>query len=103
MKLALIIPALAILSALALFVGAVVSTNAGHHGYFMFGATINEMDANDDGKISFDEYSAFHSEKLRWSFDAIDIDNDNAISSEEWETLLKMHGAGKGYGHDQQG
>jgi hypothetical protein len=69
----------------------------------MFGATINEMDANADGKISFDEYSAFHSEKLRWSFNAIDTDNDNAINSEEWEIFLKMHGVGKGYGHGQQG
>ena len=102
MKIALIIPAVAILSALALLLGAIVSADAGHHGYSMFSANAEEIDANGDGNISFDEYSAFHSEQLRWSFNALDTDNDNSISIEEWNTFLKMHGVGKGYDHGPQ-
>ena len=102
MKSYLIIPAMAIFSAIALFVGSVVTVQAGHHGHSMFKANLNEMDSNEDGVVSFDEYDAFHSEQLRWSFDAIDLDNDGAISENEWNQFLKMHGVGKGYGSDKQ-
>ena len=103
MKNAMIIPILAILLGLALFIGAVQNVHAGHHGCSMFSADISDMDADNDGTVSFEEYTAFHTEQLRWSFNALDIDNDGFISSDEWDTFLKMHGIGKGYEPNQQG
>jgi hypothetical protein len=103
MKIALLIPALAILSAFALFVGAMTTANAGHHGHSMFSSDISQMDTNDDGMVSFEEYSDFHTEQMRWSFNALDADNDGSISTTEWETFLKMHGVGKGYHQNKQG
>jgi Ca2+-binding EF-hand superfamily protein len=102
MKIALIIPALAILSAIALLIGAAATVNAGHHGS-MFGAELSDMDSNNDGMVSFEEYSAYHSEKLRWSFNALDSNNDGSISESEWNTFLKMHGMGKSHDPNQQG
>jgi Ca2+-binding EF-hand superfamily protein len=103
MKSYLIIPALAILSALALLLGSVLTVSAGHHGYKMFSANMTNMDSNGDGMVSFEEYEAFHSEQLRWSFNALDTDNDGSISESEWEQFLKMHGVGKGYDSEKQG
>ncbi len=103
MKSAFIIPVLAIFLGIGLLFGAVMMSHAGHHGHSMFSANIDAMDTNRDGKVSFDEYSAFHTEKLRWSFNALDTNNDASISADEWEMFLKMHGMGKSYDHNQQG
>jgi hypothetical protein len=103
MKSLIIVPTLAIFFAIALFLGAVINAHAGHHGCMMFGADISDMDTNNDGVVSFEEYSALHSEKLRWGFNALDTDNDSSISASEWESFLKMHGVGKGYNKSQQG
>ena len=102
MKIALIIPFLAIFSALAILFGAVVTSNAGHHNRSMIGVNIDEMDQNGDGNVSFEEFSAFHDEQLRWSFNALDSDNNALISEEEWNTFLKMHGVGKHHGSSPQ-
>jgi hypothetical protein len=103
MKNAMIIPLLAIFLGLALFIGAVQSVHAGHHGCSMFSANLSDMDINNDGTVSFEEYTAFHSEQLRWSFNALDTDNDDSISASEWDAFLRMHGIGKGYEPNQQG
>ena len=99
----MVVPTLAIFLALALFLGAVINAHAGHHGYMMFNYDISDMDTNNDGVVSFDEYSALHSEKLRWGFKALDSYNDGSISASEWETFLKVHGVVKGYKKNQQG
>lgn len=103
MKRALIIPALAIFSAFALLAGAVMNVNAGHHEHSMFSAGLTDMDTNADGVVSFEEYSVYHTERLEWSFNALDTDNDGSISKSEWDTFLKMHGVDKNYHHNQQG
>jgi hypothetical protein len=103
MKNAMIMPLLAILLGLAPFVGAVQIVHAGHHGCAMFSASISDMDIDNDGTVSFNEYAAFHSGQLRWSFNVLDTDNDGSISTSEWDTFLKMHGIGKGYESNQQG
>ena len=91
-----VLPASMIFFALALFLGAVINAHAGHHGCMMFSYDISDMDTNNDGVVSFEEYSAIHSEKLRWGFNALDTDNDGSISANEWEAFLKMHGIVKG-------
>jgi hypothetical protein len=103
MKIAILMPALAILFAIALFVGAANFVNASHHNSMMFSADISDMDTNNDGVVSFKEYSDFHSEQLRWSFNALDADNDGSISAGEWDTFLKMHGVGMKNEYKHQG
>lgn len=103
MKIALVIPALAIFSAIALLIGAALTANAGHHGHSMFSANLKDMDKNGDGTVSYQEYIDYHSERLRWGFDVLDTDKDGSISQDEWETFLKMHGVGKKYDPSQQG
>ncbi len=102
MKKYAIVPTLAIFMGVALLIGAVINANAGHHGHSMMTSNMSQIDTNNDGVISFDEYAAFHSEKLRWSFNALDTDNDGSISSNEWDMFLKMHGFGKGYGKNDR-
>ena len=97
-----IVPTSVIFLAFALFLGAVINAHAGHHGYMMFRSDISDMDTNNNGMVSFEEYSALHFEKLRWGFNALDTDNDGSISASEWETFLKVHGVVKGYNKNQQ-
>jgi hypothetical protein len=103
MKIALVIPALAIFFGIALLIGAASTVNASHHGCSMFNVDVSDMDINNDEMVSYDEYSAYHSERLRWSFNALDTDNNGSISKGEWDTFLKMHGVGKAYDHNKQG
>ena len=84
-----IVPTPAIFLAFALFLGAVINAHAGHHGYMVFSSDISDIDTNNDGVVSFEEYSALHSEKLRWGFNALDTDNDGFISASEWKTFPK--------------
>ena len=98
----MVVPTSAIFLAIALFLGAVINAHAGPHGYMMFNSDISNMDTNNDGMVSFEEYSALHSDKLRWGFKALDTDNDGSISANEWETFIKMHGVVKGYNDNQQ-
>lgn len=93
MKTFLLVPALAILSAFTLLIGTTSTVNAAHHGDSMFSANLSAMDSNNDEMVSFEEYSDYHSEKLRWSFNALDSNNDGSISEAEWETFKRMHGA----------
>ena len=70
---------------------------AGHH-YHGYGKqmdmswNMSDKDTNNDGTISFEEFSASQMEMLRAGFDMIDANNDGKISVEEWNTFLKVHG-----------
>jgi hypothetical protein len=97
-----LVPTSAIFLAATLFLGAVINAHAGHHGCMMFNSNVGDMDTNNDGVVSFEEYSALHSEKLRWGFNAIDTDNDASISANEWETFLRMHGVAEGTDYNQK-
>ena len=87
----------------AIIFGSIISTQAGHHGHTMFSANISDMDKNNDGAVTFEEYAQFHSDQLRWSFNTLDSDNDGSINDGEWDQFLKMHGVGQGYDHNQEG
>lgn len=85
----------------ALMFLAVPAAFAGHHyngcGHGM-GASWNmsDRDANGDGELSFEEFSAAQQEMMRSGFDMIDTDKDGKISAEEWNTFLKVHGVTPG-------
>jgi hypothetical protein len=82
------------LAALVLIAGPVNWSLAGHgyHGYGMSMSDISEMDGNQDGLITFEEFSAPHNENLKSAFKMLDANNDEVISKEEWEEFLKIHG-----------
>lgn len=69
---------------------------AGHHytgqGSSMPFWNMNEMDANQDRTLSFEEYRDSQTKQLRAGFDMIDSNKDGAISEDEWNTFLNVHG-----------
>jgi hypothetical protein len=69
---------------------------AGHHykghGSAMPSWNMNEMDANQDKTLSFEEYRDSQTKQLRAGFDMIDSNKDGVISEEEWHTFLNVHG-----------
>lgn len=46
-------------------------------------ADIMKADANNDGKVSFEEYKAAHEEKLKARFKRKDVNNDGFVDLEE--------------------
>ena len=89
--------------ALIIIVGLILNVHASHHAGAMFSPKLSDMDTNNDNSIAFDEYSAFHEAQLRWSFKAIDTDNDGLISESEWNEFLKMHGFVSGHKMNKEG
>ena len=53
---------------------------------------MSEIDSNNDGEITFDEFSAPTTEKLKGSFKMLDTNDDDVISKEEWDEFLRVHG-----------
>ena len=72
---------------------------AGHHyhgcGGYMKISDLSEMDTNEDGFMSFEEFTEPKMGKYRNWFDAIDTDGDGLISPEEWGAFREAHGYGK--------
>ena len=83
-----------LLSALVLMVGlaGVSIAGKGYHGYGMQMNEKSEIDSNDDGVITFDEFSAPTVERLKSGFNMLDTDNDGNIDQKEWDEYLKVHG-----------
>ena len=77
-----------------LIVGLVSAAIAGHnyHGYGMKMSETSEIDSNNDGEITFDEFSAPTTEKLKNGFEILDTNSDEVISKEEWVEFLRVHG-----------
>lgn len=65
------------------------------HGCTMSSWDVTELDADQDGEISFEEYIAPYMEKLRSGFDMIDSNGDGVVSELEWDELLDAHGVKK--------
>ena len=70
---------------------------AGHHYHgskdcMDMSWNMSDRDADSDGTLSFEEFSASQMEMLRAGFDMIDADKDGKISEDEWNTFLKVHG-----------
>jgi Ca2+-binding EF-hand superfamily protein len=62
------------------------------HGSSMPSWNMNEMDANQDRTLSFEEYRDSQTKQLRAGFDMIDSNKDGSISEDEWNTFLNVHG-----------
>lgn len=77
-----------------LIAGLVGASIAGYnyHGHGMKMSEMSEIDNNNDGEITFDEFSAPTMEKLEGSFKMLDANNDDVISEEEWNEFLRVHG-----------
>ena len=73
---------------------------AGHHyhgcGYMKI-SEMSELDTDNDGFMSFEEFSAPKMEKYRSWFNAIDTDGDGSLSQEEWDAFRNAHGYGDKY------
>jgi hypothetical protein len=65
-----------------------------YHGgkYMMPSWDMTEMDINQDGELTFEEYSAIPLEKLTSGFEMIDKDGNGFINRQEWIELLEAHG-----------
>ena len=85
-----------IIAVVMLVTGLATNLIAGHHyyghgcGYGKQG--VADMDANQDGSITFDEFSEPHMNKLRAKFKMLDMDNNELIDENEWKQFLKWHG-----------
>ena len=81
-------------AALILVAGLVSGSIAGYsyHGYGMKMGDMSKIDGNDDSKITFEEFSASHMDRLRSAFNMLDTDNDGVISEAEYNEFLKVHG-----------
>jgi hypothetical protein len=88
--------ALLLVATAMLVAGLTTNLTAGHHyhghgcGYGM--RNISDMDANQDGTLTFDEFSESHMNKLKRNFKMLDADNDELIDDNEWNQFLKWHG-----------
>jgi hypothetical protein len=69
---------------------------AGHHyhghGFMMPSGNMNELDTDQNGTLSFDEYLDSYRKQLRAGFDMIDSNNNGEIDAEEWRAFLEVHG-----------
>lgn len=85
------------LFAIMMIAGLVSGSIAGHnyHGYSMKMSEMSEIDGDSDGKITFEEFSAPTTEKLKSGFKMLDTNSDEVISKEEWDEFLRVHGFDK--------
>ena len=67
---------------------------AGHnyHGYGMGMSNMSDLDADQNGTITFDEFSASQMDRLKSAFKMLDTNNDDVIDKDEWNAFLKVHG-----------
>ena len=69
---------------------------AGHyhhdHGTMIPSDNITDLDSDQDGTLSFDEYLDRNRKQLRAGFDMIDSNKDGQIDSDEWSAFLEAHG-----------
>ena len=77
-----------------LFAAAAAVAGNYHHGhsYLMPTWNMEEMDADKDGALTFDEYAENHRKQLRNGFDVIDTNDNGVVETEEWNDFLRVHG-----------
>ena len=87
-----------LLTLIAVGVGTATFVSAGHHyhGHFMIKSDMKDMDANQDGLLTLDEFSALQMQKMKSYFKMLDTNNDEVVSDEEWQAFVSAHS----YGYD---
>ena len=63
-----------------------------NHGCMMSTWNMEELDASQDGVLSFEEYSDSHKESLSESFNIIDTNQDGVVDKDEWTKIREIHG-----------
>lgn len=74
------------------------SHHGGGHGYGCgkMNWDMSELDTDNDGVLTFEEYSSPNAKKWRSGFDMIDTNGDGEVDGDEWKTFLDMHNMNKG-------
>ena len=81
------------LASLMLVAGSISASIASHHYHGCGGMRdMTEMDSNEDGEITLEEFSARQMEMQKNAFEMLDTNNDGVIDSTEWDNFLEMHG-----------
>ena len=73
-------------------------STAGHHYHGCSGmklSELSEMDTDNDGIMSFEEFSAPHLQRYKDMFDILDSNQDGEIDQNEWTIFLENHGYGE--------
>jgi Ca2+-binding EF-hand superfamily protein len=83
---------LTFLAALLISSVAIAGHHYGGHGHMMPSWNMTEMDTDQDGFLTFDEFSDTYQKKLRGDFDMIDENEDGLIDKDEWTKLMEVHG-----------
>ncbi len=63
-----------------------------HHNCGMLSAKMGDMDGDNDGVITYEEFDEYYAQNVRVIFDSLDSDKDGTISPEEWKKFLDIHG-----------
>ncbi len=84
------------IAGLMFFCGSLTNSIAGHyhHGCGHMG-DMSAMDSNQDGLITFDEFSAPHMKKYKRVFELLDKDGDEVINEDEMNEFMEVHGYDK--------
>ena len=90
MKSIIVTLALAVIFGLGMVSGSMAGGN--YHGHGMGMSEMSDMDSNEDGAITFEEFKAPTVERLRGGLDMLDTDNDGEIDQKEWDNYLRIHG-----------
>ena len=79
------------------FTGSLAVAGSYHHGHGCGVSSwdLNEIDENQDGELSFEEFSAPQQKRLKAGYDMIDTDSDGLVSTEEWDAFRAVHGMEK--------
>jgi hypothetical protein len=80
-------------ASLMLLAGSISISIAAHHYHGCGGMRdMTEMDQNEDGEITLEEFSARQMEKQKNAFDMLDMDNNGVIDSSEHQKFMEVHG-----------
>ena len=81
------------IASLMLVAGSFSGSIAGHHYQGCGGMRdMTDMDSNEDGEITLEEFSARQMKMQKSAFEMLDTNNDDVIDSTEWDNFLEMHG-----------
>jgi hypothetical protein len=86
-----------LIASILVFFGTAAFAGSYHHGHGcgMTSWDLNEIDENQDGELSFEEFSAPQQKRLKAGYDMIDTDKDGLVSTEEWDAFRAVHGMEK--------